>query len=170
MPIMNPKLTVREFDECPEGLHQAVCVDVVDKGTKEMYGEVAKPFIQFVYEVDIDGKRYEVRPREMNNTASAKGNLMKHMCQWRGKQMTEEELAATELEKLIGVNCQLQIVHAPRDNGGVFCNIQAIVPPPKGVIKIQPSEKYVRVQDRPTRNGNGHTAPASVPDDDEVPF
>ena len=85
-------------------------------------------------------------------------------------QMSEEELAGCVLEQLIGKNCQLQIVHAPRDNGGVFCNIQAIVPAPKGVIKLRAADDYVRVQDRPTRNGNGHTAPASVPDDDEVPF
>jgi hypothetical protein len=63
----------------------------------------------------------------------------------------------------------LQIVHAPRDNGGVFCNIQAIVPAPRGVIKLRAADDYVRVQDRPA-NGNGHTAPAAVPDDDEVPF
>ena len=170
MPII-PIMSERTFEDCPEGLHQAVCVDVVNLGElTKPWSEVPKPYVKIVYQVDVEETRYQESTRDLNLTANSKGKLSELVSAWRGKQMSEEELAGFDLEQLIGKNCQLQIVHAPRDNGGVFCNIQAIVPAPKGVIKLRAADDYVRVQDRPTRNGNGHTATAAVPDDDEVPF
>ena len=48
MPII-PIMSERTFEDCPEGLHQAVCVDVVNLGElTKPWSEVPKPYVMIV--------------------------------------------------------------------------------------------------------------------------
>jgi hypothetical protein len=53
------------------------------------------------------------------------------------------------------------------DRGGLFANVQAVVPLGRGMTKLRPSEGYVRVCDRQAASTNGTGA---QDDADAVPF
>jgi hypothetical protein len=78
-------------------------------------------------------------------------------------------LQGFDSENLIGVNCQLQVIHVPskKDPAVKFANIQAIVPIGKNTSKIEP-ENYVRVRDRVGQDAAD--APPSADAEEEVPF
>ena len=118
---MGSKTTVRvpegkEWPIAPEGLHQAVCVDVWDiYPTKrdEQYGGGIVDQTRIVWQLDLEspeGRRYEVMAIY---TASLheKAKLRKHLESWRGRQFTQQELQGFELENVIGANCQIQVIH-----------------------------------------------------------
>lgn len=158
------------FTPCPEGLYQAVCVDVVDVGMiKTSFGE--KHMVRIVWQVDVENpdtdKRFDVR-RSYHLSLHEDATLRKHLECWRGRKFTEEELAGFDLEKLLGANCQIQVVQDLGNSGNVFANVQAVVPAPKGVPKMAPID-YVRQNDRPKTQGNGRGNGAE-PTADDVPF
>ena len=170
MPIL-AKDTRREFTPAPEGLHQGVCIDVVDLGlVKTQWGEKHQVEIRWQL-VDLTDdttglpvlvlKRYTLSLNE-------KAKLRHHLEAWRGRKFTAEELDGFDLEKLLGVNCQIQVVHDLADDGRVWANVSAVVPLGKGMTKIRPAETYIRVADRDKKpvSSNG-AAPAG---EDEAPF
>lgn len=160
-----------QYETAPEGLHQAVCVDVVDLGdiTTE-YGTKHKVELRWQIEaLNAKGYRFEVRKR-YTLSLHERARLRQELQTWRGRKFTEEELRGFDLEKLLGVNCQLQIVHNITDDGRTFANVQAIVPHNAKVPKIAP-ENYTRQKDRAAAQGNGSglmNGPAFQ--DEEVPF
>ena len=160
------------FDPCPEGLHQAVCVDIVDMGLqKTPWGEKLK--VELRWQVDEtnprNGKRFELR-KWYGLSLHEKATLRKDLECWRGRKFTEAELEGFDLEKLIGANCQLQVIHNITDEGKTFDNVQAIVPHNAKVPKIA-AEEYVRQQDRTKQqgNGNGHDEAPELTAED-IPF
>jgi hypothetical protein len=158
------------FTPAPEGLHHAVCVDVIDLGlVAGIWGE--KPKVRIVWQLDEEnpesGRRYEVR-KMYTLSLHEKAALRKDLESWRGRKFTEDELGGFDLEKLVGVNCQVQIVHDLSDNGTVWANVQAIVPAPKNVPKLVPAD-YVRAKDRPSDRHNGAGRHPAL-DEDPIPF
>ena len=157
------------FDPCPEGLFQAVCVDVVDLGlVKGQFGEKHKVDLRWqVDEVNArSGKRFELR-KWYTLSLHEKSTLRKDLECWRGRKFTEAELDGFDLEKLLGVNCQLQVIHNIVDEGKVYDNVQAIVPHNAKIPRIAPLD-YTRQKDRAKPQSNGD-APAHS-DDDAPPF
>ena len=161
------------FSPAPEGLHQAVCVDVIDLGMVEdpQYGPKHKVEVRWQLE-DLDPKSDPMHPRRFmvqkryNNVLSTKATLRRDLESWRGRKFSEEELKGFDLDVLVGINCQLQVVHNIKDEGGVWANVQAIVPLGKGMTKLEP-QGYTRVQDRDrTKDGWG----ATLADAEETPF
>lgn len=165
-------ITIREpeakYTPAPEGLHVAVCVDVVDLGIVEgAFG--AKHQIELWWQLDArqadTGDRCTVRKRY---TASLheKSSLAKDLVLWRGRPFSPEERRGFDLERLIGACCQLQVVHAVKDDGRTFANVAAVFS--AGGKKLQ-AEAYVRVQDRPKDGAvPAHTATDDA--DDAIPF
>lgn len=158
-----------KFTPAPEGLHQAVCVDVVDLGLVEtQWGQ--KPKVEIRWQLDVVNedtqKRFDIRAR-YTLSLSEKANLRKQLETWRGRKFSHEELQGFDLEKLVGVNCQLQVIHNLTDEGKVYANVQAIVPHAAKTPKIA-SLDYVREKDRASQHGNGKAA--TMPAEDEVPF
>jgi hypothetical protein len=157
-----------EFTPAPEGLHQAVCCDVVDIGlVRNQWGEQHKVEIRWQLEIENEknGKPFMV-VRRYTLSLHAKSTLRQHLEAWRSKKFTAEELEGFDLEKLIGANCQVQIVHNVSDDGKTFGNLQAIVPVGRGMTKMQVTDDYVRTKDRD--GAKGEEAPP--PDDSDVPF
>ena len=160
-----------KFTPAPEGLHQAVCMDVVDLGLVEtQWGQKPKVEVRWILDtVNTEtGKPFDVRAR-YTLSLSEKANLRKHLETWRGRKFTVAELGGFDLEKLIGVNCQLQIIHNLTDEGKTYANVQAIVPHNAKLPKLAVAADYVREKDRAVQHGNGHGQPVQ-PKDDEVPF
>jgi hypothetical protein len=157
------------FAPCPEGLHQAVCVDVVDLGIqKSAFGERHKVEIRWqVDETDDRGRRFELR-KWYTLSLHEKSNLRKDLECWRGRKFTEEELKGFDLERLLGVNCQLQVIHNISDEGRTYDNVQAIVPHNSKLPKIS-AQDYTRQKDRAKQQGNGVMDEAPF-DAEPVPF
>jgi len=163
------KDTSRQFEPPPEGLHHAVCVDVVDLGMRPTpWGD--KPKLSVVWELDLvnekTGKRF-LASRWFGATLAAKGNLRGILESWRSRPFTREELAGFDPEVLVGANAQIQVVHVIKEDGGVSARVQAVVGAPKGIPKIHPSKDYVRVKDRPETPASPE---AHTEDDSEIPF
>lgn len=164
MPIIAKK-PESSFAPCPEGLHQAVCVDVVDLGLqKGQFGEKHKVEIRWQVDVEDDrGRRFELR-KWYTLSLHEKSNLRKDLECWRGRKFTETELAGFDLENLLNANCQLQVIHNISDEGRTYDNVQAIVPHNAKVPKIAPQD-YVRQKDRAKSSEAGPSF-----DSDEPPF
>lgn len=163
------------YPVAPEGQFLSVCVDVVDLGEmkSEWQGKVSmKKKCRIVFELsetdENTGERYRVS-RMFTASLSEKANLRAFLQSWRGKPFTEEELKGFDLEVLLGVNAITQIVHAKRADK-TYANIDSIMKPMRGMPKLEPSGKYVRVKDRKEGESHGNDAPphddAPPPDDD----
>jgi hypothetical protein len=164
------KDTRKEFTPAPEGLHQSVCVDVVDLGMQDgQWGP--KPKVRLVWQLDQvnpeTSKRFTVS-QQYTLSLNEKANLRHHLEAWRGKKFSPQELQGFDLEKLLGVNGQVQVVHALSDDGRIWANVQAIVPLGKGMTKMR-AEEYVRVKDRTDKPADP-TANGGKPAEDDVPF
>jgi len=158
----------REYEPAPEGLHQAVCVDVVDLGIVDgNFGPRHKVRIYWQLEVkDETGKPFLVQ-KQYTLSLNEKANLRKDLETWRGAKFRPEELQGFDLEKLIGVNCQVQLIHNIRDES-TYANVQAVIGAPKGVARLHPVD-YVRRQDRDKQQGTGNGNGGEV-EDEIVPF
>lgn len=141
------------FTPAPEGLWQAVCVDVVDLGmvTSKTYNKAQRRALLVfqISEVDPEnGERFQVR-RSFGATLGKKGKLRPFLESWRGGAFKESDLEGFDLERLVGVNCKLQIIHAV-DDGTTYANIVTVIPFTASANE-QPmvAVKYVRDRDRP---------------------
>jgi len=162
-------ITVREpeskFTPAPEGLWPAVCVDVIERPQQETpWGIKDKVEIRWqLDEINTDtGKRFEVRAW-YTASLSDKAKLRAMLETWRARKFTADELRGFDLEAVLGANCQIQVVHNTGDEGKRYANVQAVVPPSRGAVRIAPID-YVREKDR-----GGYQPQASEPVDD-IPF
>lgn len=151
----------------PEGLHPAVCADVQDLGlVQTAYG--AKHKARIVWQLDVetdDGRRAEVA-RVYTLSLHERAALRKDLESWRGRAFTAAELNGFDVEKLIGVNCQVQVAQRLSDDGTTYANVVAVLPPSKGVAKLAVAD-FVRLKDRAgARNGSAGREPGM----DDVPF
>ncbi len=127
------------FDPINEGVHVAICYSVIDLGMQysEMFGKSSRKIL-ITFEVPdetivIDGKDLpRAISKEYTLSLSEKSNLRKDLQAWRGRVFTETELEGFDLVKLIGIGCQIQIIHTQK-NGGIYSNIASIMGLPKGV-------------------------------------
>lgn len=167
----------KEYTAAPEGLWQAVCVDVVDMGLEhnQRYDKdehkIQLRWILDEKEAGLDPKTSKpfMVSRKLTLSLGEKSHLRPLLEAWRGKKFSKEELEGFDLECVIGIPCQVQIIHNAGDEGTVWANVQAIVPPARGAIKMRVPEDYVRVCDRDSKSGsadgNGFHA-----QDEDVPF
>jgi hypothetical protein len=166
------KDTKREYTPAPEGLHQAVCIDVVDLGIQQtQWGEQVKIEVRWVIdELDPKTGKPHMVIRRFTPSLHKKANLRSVLESWRGRKFTEEELKGFDIEKLIGANCQLQICHNITTDGETYANVQAVVPMHKNAPKMAIPEDYVRVALRQDQHqtSNGNNSGAS--EDEYVPF
>lgn len=161
----------KEYGTAPEGVFQAVCIDVVELGlvTTTFKGE---PYTRRMSEIrwlleEVDektGKPFMVL-RRFTESLSKKSALRPFLESWRGKAFTSEELDGFDIEKLVGANAQIQIIHNPGSDGTVYANVKGAMPIHKNAGKIAVPQDYIRVKDR-EGNGNGH----QEIDDEDIPF
>jgi hypothetical protein len=125
------------FELIPEGLHTAICFAVIDLGTQysQMFDK-AQQKVCIMWEFP-DLLMEDSRPFVISNiytlSLHKKSNLRQHLESWRGKSFTDEELAGFDLTVLIGIPCQIQVVHNHK-NENTYANISTIVNAPKGYV------------------------------------
>jgi len=177
MPII-AKNSGGDSTPAPEGLWPAVCVDVVDKGMVESAKYKPRHMVQLRWVLDAEPALPDGRPhmavRSFGLSLGEKSNLRPLLEAWRGKKFTNEELEGFDLEKLIGVNCQVQILHNV-SQGKTYGNVQAVVPAARGVAKMEVPADYVRQYVRDERalleeNPNPEPVYETEISDDDIPF
>jgi hypothetical protein len=178
MPIMVNAGSGRSFKPAPEGISDGVCVDVVDMGLIETTwnGKTRKAHkVRLVWEIRETFKDEEtgktmrfIVQRRYTASLHDKAGLRKDLKSWRGKDFTPEDLRGFDLEKIIGAPCKLVIEHAERD-GETYANVAHITKADKNSV-LQPSGDYIRVKDRPPKDGNGTStqSDAAEPTDAEL--
>ena len=141
----------KEHDPIPSGVHMAVCYAIFDIGTqkKEWKGEVKfQRQVVICWELpdergdfEKDGKVQSL-PRAISQfytlSLGEKANLRRDLENWRGKPFSDTELAGFSLKNILGKACQLQVVHKPKQGGGVWSNISGVMALPKGVKPPEP--------------------------------
>lgn len=132
----------REFKIVSEGVHYAVCTGVYYLGQcfLEYQGDrKLLPKVLITWEVtdefyDKDGEQMPCTiSNEYTFSFNEKAKLREHLVSWRGKQFTEEELQGFDIRNILGVPCQLQILHKTSGNGRTYANIQTIMSYPRGL-------------------------------------
>ena len=169
--MSNLTLTCKEsgdFKPHPEGIHPAVCVDVVDLGMveSEYQGQrTLKPKLKVVFESEqrgADGKPCTV---SKNFTASLhpKSTLSGFLAKWRGRPIVPPE--TIELQKLIGASCTLVISHQQNMVGKTYAAIDAVSKPTRRVTPsgtYDPAATRQRIADWKLKQGGAVATVAAV--------
>ena len=136
-----------DFTPIPEDLHLAICYGIWDLGSQfTNFSDHPVHQVVIVWEIpevrgefERDGKKVDL-PRAISQKYTVslheKANLRKALESWRGKKFTDEELKGFDLKKLLGVPCQIQVLHNVKD-GKTYANVGAIIKAPQGK-KIAP--------------------------------
>ena len=102
------------FETIPKGRYKAACYRIVDVGThNETYeGETKKRHSVFLYwELDekmSDGKPFSIM-KQYTLSLNEKSALYIHLCTWRNKKFTEDELKGFDLTNILGCTCELEV-------------------------------------------------------------
>jgi hypothetical protein len=141
----------KAYTNCPEGVHVAVCVDVIDLGMRveTFQGQHPRltPKLAIVYQVDElnpdTGKRFELNV-EKTASMNERAGLRKWLEAWRGKPYTEEQAkAGIKLDKMVGACGLLTVAHKQSRQGRTYANAANITPLPKGTTGIE-ADRYER--------------------------
>ena len=167
-----------QYEPPPAGLHQGVCCDVVDLGLVEnkKFGKT-QPMVRLYWVLDDLNKegRPHIISQSYTNSLHEKAKLRQHLEAWRGKPFTAEELVRFDLEKLLGANCQIQVVHNISSEGRTYANVSAVVALGQRMARMEIPKDYVRHKDR--QNAQPPTEDPFEPDmgndpvdNDDCPF
>ena len=133
-----------DFTPIPEDLHMAICYGIWDLGTQysERWQKSAHK-VAIVWEIpkvrgdfERNGKMMNL-PRAISKqyrlSLHKKADLRKDLESWRGRKFTEDELAnGFDLKRLLGVPCQIQVLHNKVEDK-TYANIAAITKAPAGI-------------------------------------
>jgi hypothetical protein len=168
----------KNYTPAPEGTHQAVAVDVIDKGMlPNMFKEGAlQRKLEIVWQIAEprdDGKRFVVSKR-YTASLNEKATLRHDLESWRGRPFTAGELAGFDVESIVGANCLLNIIHKPgtKDPTKVFSNVVGVMPLVKGMPKIAADgyERVVPAQPEPEPEPEPEYVPIQELTDEDIPF
>lgn len=132
-----------EFKPHPEGIHPAVCVDVMDLGLVETEFQGQKKMVnkvKLVFESEQkteDGKANCTVSKNFTASLHPKAKLAEFLGKWRGRPVVPGE--TIDLAKLIGASCTLVISHQQNMSGKTYAAIDAVSKPTK---KVTPSGTY----------------------------
>jgi len=105
-----------EFPKVPTGVHNARCVRVIDLGTQrnDYGGNITyKRQVLIIWEVP-DQTANDV-PMTISKfytlSLHEKSNLGMDLTSWRGRPFTEQEKQGFDITKLIGIPCQINVMH-----------------------------------------------------------
>jgi hypothetical protein len=123
-----------DFKPHPEGIHPAVCVDVIDLGLVESEWQGQRRMVHKVRLVfESEQKTEEGKNCIVTKTFTAslhpKAKLAEFLGKWRGRPVVPGE--SIDLAKLIGANCTLVISHQQNMVGRTYASIDAVSKPTK---------------------------------------
>jgi hypothetical protein len=168
----------QNYTPAPEGVHQAVCVDVIDKGMQpnQFKNGALQHKIDIAWQINEtrdDGKRFVVYKRytlSLNEKASLRHDLES----WRGKKFTRDEEMGFDVETVIGANGLINVQHKQSQDGTrTYANVISVMPLIKGMPKLV-AEGYARpseqAQESDAHEPSQEMAPVSDITDDDIPF
>jgi hypothetical protein len=164
-----------QFEIPPQQIHQAVCSAVYDIGTHDdpRFGRKRKVLVFFEMphcrlEFEKDGEEFNlpaVRHVSYNLTLGKKANLRRDLEMWFGKKFEEPADGSkirVDLEKLLGKNCQVQIMHVAGQKEGkpvTYANISSVMMPAEGQKLVAEGDlNFFSFEDFPEKD-----IPASCP-------
>ena len=131
-----------DFKPHPEGIHPAVCLDVMDLGLVESDFQGQKKMVNKVkltFESEAkgdDGKSCTVS-KSFTASLHPKAKLSEFIGKWRGRPVLPGE--SINLQQLIGACCTLVISHQKNMVGKTYASIDAVSKPTR---KVTPSGTY----------------------------
>jgi hypothetical protein len=140
--------TPKTFELAPAGNHAARCVQIIDWGSQKTeyfnkdgsvkYQQKVVLRFELLQEVDSNGEPFVVDSKPFTFTMYEAGDLPKFLTTWRGEPL----VAGFELDKVLGANCFLTVVHNPSKDGKyTYANIASANPPAKGTnLKAMPNK------------------------------
>ena len=144
MAIIAPQ-TESTFKLIPAGVYPARCYSMVELGTQEIesMGKI-KSVRQLLLswelplELEVFNQEKGLQPYSVNKTYNLSmyetANLRRDLESWRGKRFTEEEAKEFDITKLLGVPCQISIIHnVGKDGNRTYANINSITNIMKGI-------------------------------------
>jgi len=129
----------------PAGNYMARCYQMLEIGTiTELVNGVSKSLkkVRIGWELPTELKEFKegegqkpfVISNEYTLSMYEMANLRKMLASWRGKDFTEEQAKKFNITALIGVPCQLNIIHhVSEKNGKTYEKIAAVSPLMKGI-------------------------------------
>jgi hypothetical protein len=131
-----------DFKPHPEGIHSAVCVDVIDLGLVETEFQGQRRLVNKVrLAFETEQKNEEGKNCIITKTFTAslhpKAKLADFLGKWRGRPVVPGE--SIDLAKLVGANCTLVISHQQNMVGRTYASIDAVSKPTKRLV---PSGSY----------------------------
>lgn len=164
-----------DFKPAPQGTWPAVCVDVVDLGIVQPRNPQYKPAhrIQLRWILDappVDGdNKPPMVVRGFGLSLGEKSLLRPFLEAWRGRAFSEQELEGFDVETVIGVNCQLQVIHK-QEGGKVYANVTGVLPLGKGMAKMKVPTDYIRQEERDRRGKLESEPDGPMPEDDDPQY
>ena len=149
-----------DFQLAPVGNHIARCVQVIDLGTQRDSFE-GKPKIMHKVRISWElpeekavfdeekGEEPFLVSKEYTLSLSDRANLRHDLESWRGRDFTEKELEAFDIDKLLGAPCMLNVIHKKSAKKRDYVAITSVTRLPKSVKpkdvpkQILPSVKYM---------------------------
>ena len=133
------KEVMTRIEPISEGVHVGICYGVVDIGSQysKQYDKTARKVI-IMWEIsdetytDKDGNEQpRTLSREYTLSLNEKSGLRKMLEQWRSRKFTEEERLGFDLMNIVGLPCQITVIHEEK-NGNTYANMSGIMVYPKG--------------------------------------
>jgi hypothetical protein len=156
-----------DFKKVPEGVHIAICDMVVDLGMQRTKWQDEEKVSHKIYirwqipservEYEVDGKKKEgpmVIGSFFTLSLNRKSALRPILESWRGRAFTADELKGFDVAAVLGVACQLQVIHNVVGDK-TYANVRGVMPLPRGMEKPFPEGDLV---------GFEATSPTSVLD------
>ena len=139
--ILQSKISA-DFKPHAEGIHPAVCVDVIDLGLMESEFQGLKRLVNKVRLVfETEQKNEEGKNCTLSKTFTAslnsKAKLAEFLGKWRGRPIVPGE--TVDLGKLLGACCTLVISHQQNLVGRTYASVDAVSKPTK---RVAPSGQY----------------------------
>jgi len=126
-----------DFRPHVEGIHSAVCVDVIDLGLVESEWQGQRRLVNKVRlafeteQINEEGKNCVIT-KTFTASLHPKAKLAEFLGKWRGRPVVPGE--SIDLSKLIGANCTLVISHQQNMVGRTYASIDAVSKPTKRLV------------------------------------
>jgi len=156
----------QSFTPAPTGVHQAVCVDVVDLGVLDVswQGQTKRQHkVNLAWQLNEDrddGKPYLIFKR-YTLSLHEKAALRKDLESWRGRKFTREEEMGFDIETVIGANCLLNVTHN-QVGDRTYANVSSVNPLMKGMPVLKARDFVRKFERDATATAEAHANGSAV--------
>jgi hypothetical protein len=141
------------FKRVPQGVFIARCYSLIDLGTQHTTGQYGDKFqhkVKIGWElfgddengapltIAVDGKDMPLTiSKSYTMSLHEKSGLRRDLSAWRGRDFNDDELAAFDIQKLLGVYCMVNVTESTT-NGKTYSNVANITPLPSALKNAKP--------------------------------